>query len=147
MFSPWPSRRDTPATIDLGCSPRRVAELQHPGVVVRPLRICLGCGGRFRPEGSVSRCEGCRRASPEQNRRKNARRQQAGNGAARRLRYAVNRVGRSLCATCQVVYPARAIEIDHRVPLSRGGRDVDDNVQPLCRECHRVKSRRERLGS
>ena len=46
-----------------------------------------------------------------------------------------------LCATC---YDAGRIvptdEIDHVVPLSRGGTDDDDNVQGLCAACHRAKS-------
>jgi len=38
-------------------------------------------------------------------------------------------------------------EVDHRIPLSQGGSDRDDNLQWLCRTpCHEVKSLREQGG-
>ena len=36
-----------------------------------------------------------------------------------------------------------AVEVDHIVPLHRGGRDELANLQALCRECHRGKSAAE----
>lgn len=33
-----------------------------------------------------------------------------------------------------------AVEIDHRIPLSKGGTDTPDNRQSLCRECHLLKT-------
>jgi 5-methylcytosine-specific restriction enzyme A len=33
-----------------------------------------------------------------------------------------------------------ATEIDHIIPLSKGGTYDDDNLQPLCTECHKVKT-------
>ena len=45
-----------------------------------------------------------------------------------------------LCRACG--RPAR--EVDHVVPLFRGGAPFDfDNLQPLCRKCHRRKNRVE----
>ena len=35
-------------------------------------------------------------------------------------------------------------EVDHMVPLSRGGADAEGNVQRLCRRCHRAKTAGER---
>lgn len=32
---------------------------------------------------------------------------------------------------------------DHIIPLSQGGQDVRSNTQPLCKECHDLKSRDE----
>ena len=32
---------------------------------------------------------------------------------------------------------------DHIVPLAEGGRDVDDNVQALCVDCHDLKTQAE----
>lgn len=49
---------------------------------------------------------------------------------------------RWLCAVCKAILSA-VYEIDHRVPLHRGGTDTFDNLQALCPNCHRVKSRRE----
>jgi len=39
-----------------------------------------------------------------------------------------------------------ADEVDHIVPLSRGGGDERSNLQPLCRPCHAAKTARERHG-
>lgn len=35
---------------------------------------------------------------------------------------------------------AVATEVDHIVPLSKGGPDSAHNKQGLCRECHRLKT-------
>ena len=36
------------------------------------------------------------------------------------------------------------LEVDHRVPLERGGDPWElDNLQSLCRDCHHGKTRRE----
>lgn len=42
------------------------------------------------------------------------------------------------CAYCGVVAP---LEVDHRVPLSRGGTNSIDNVLPACRSCNGAKHR------
>jgi 5-methylcytosine-specific restriction protein A len=34
-------------------------------------------------------------------------------------------------------------EVDHIIPLWKGGTDDDDNKELLCRECHKTKSARE----
>lgn len=33
-----------------------------------------------------------------------------------------------------------AAEIDHRIPLRKGGKDEDSNRQALCIDCHKVKT-------
>ena len=33
-----------------------------------------------------------------------------------------------------------AVEVDHRVPLSKGGDDTTDNMQGLCKACHDIKT-------
>ena len=46
-----------------------------------------------------------------------------------------------LCRACTLAGRLRAAtEVDHIVPLYRGGADDDDNLQPLCSDCHRAKS-------
>lgn len=42
------------------------------------------------------------------------------------------------CAYCGVAAP---LEVDHRVPLSRGGTNAIDNVLPACRSCNGAKHR------
>lgn len=40
------------------------------------------------------------------------------------------------CIQCSSV---KNLEIDHIIPLSRGGRHDEDNMQTLCRPCNRKK--------
>lgn len=42
-----------------------------------------------------------------------------------------------LCVHCLAVGRVRAWEeLDHKIPLHKGGTDTPDNRQGLCRECH-----------
>lgn len=53
-----------------------------------------------------------------------------------------------LCRECAKVGETRvAVQVDHIVPLSRGGSDEMTNLQPLCQVHHDEKSARERVGS
>lgn len=46
------------------------------------------------------------------------------------------------CAGCGQV--TAALELDHVIPLCRGGSDADSNLQPLCAAvCHPKKSKQE----
>jgi 5-methylcytosine-specific restriction enzyme A len=52
-----------------------------------------------------------------------------------------------LCAECaKAGRVSAAVQRDHIVPLSQGGRDVASNTQGLCAECHARKSEQERLA-
>lgn len=64
----------------------------------------------------------------------------------RKIRAAVLRE-QPLCVECLgagVVTAAN--EVDHIVPLSQGGTNEWDNLQPLCKSCHSKKTRREMAG-
>ena len=53
-----------------------------------------------------------------------------------------------LCRACHdkgIIRIAR--EIDHIVPLADGGQDIDANCQPLCLDCHALKSAMEAAGT
>ena len=54
----------------------------------------------------------------------------------RKLRIACFRVWGSTCMYCG----DRATEVDHITELAAGGTNTIDNVQPLCKECHRHKT-------
>lgn len=51
---------------------------------------------------------------------------------------------------CQVCHKANRItaatEVDHIVPKSRGGTDVPQNLQAICKQCHQLKTHREAVG-
>ena len=34
-------------------------------------------------------------------------------------------------------------EVDHRIPKAEGGTDADENLQTICEDCHKEKTRRE----
>lgn len=40
-----------------------------------------------------------------------------------------------------------ATEVDHIIPRSKGGTDIWENLQALCKSCHSKKTRRENSGN
>ena len=43
------------------------------------------------------------------------------------------------CNGCKVLFPFRNFDIDHIVPISKGGTDHPDNLQLLCGACNSTK--------
>ena len=59
----------------------------------------------------------------------------------RELRALVLRA-RPLCVYCQARgILTEATEVDHRVALVNGGSDAFENLDPVCRDCHAIKTR------
>lgn len=48
------------------------------------------------------------------------------------------------CAKCGLVWRSHIDQIDHIIPLEQAGSNEDSNLQPLCNECHKVKTIGER---
>ncbi|MFE0447331.1 HNH endonuclease [Streptomyces fungicidicus] len=44
------------------------------------------------------------------------------------------------CAHCPKEFLPSGVEVDHIVPIHKGGQDTEDNVQVLCVSCHWVKT-------
>ena len=78
----------------------------------------------------------------------------------RKRKVAQSRIGRSepqrrkiaqrqnwRCAStnCDLVGELEGYDLDHIIPLWKGGEDADDNLQALCPACHRRKTDLERL--
>lgn len=55
------------------------------------------------------------------------------------LRRAIFRRDRYTCAYCGHRGNSATLEVDHRLPLSRGGTDDPDNLTTACWECNREK--------
>lgn len=66
-----------------------------------------------------------------------------GQNAAASLRFSLREAEFGVCAACFGTFPLGAVDVDHIVPLSKGGADVAGNVQVLCKACHRVKTRED----
>ncbi|RMG71918.1 MAG: HNH endonuclease [Chloroflexi bacterium] len=49
---------------------------------------------------------------------------------------------------CRICYKdgrlVAATEVDHIVPLCKGGNDNRDNLQSLCCDCHKIKTREDK---
>ena len=64
--------------------------------------------------------------------------------AARRERETVLERDDYLCVTCALHgRVTEGTEVDHIIPLWQGGSDTVSNKQLLCKECHKVKTRKE----
>lgn len=102
---------------------------------------CLDCRGWATHEGR------CRTHHADYNARRSikghSKRRAAiarGNNAAAKMRRAVRVAGGTNCAHCTGWFVGSELDIDHVRPLALGGEDVESNVQPLCKRCHRVKT-------
>ena len=63
-------------------------------------------------------------------------------GAVRSVnRYAVLRAAQYKCGICGVDI-SDSFEVDHKIPVSRGGRTEDSNLHAVCPSCNRRKGRK-----
>lgn len=44
------------------------------------------------------------------------------------------------CNDCMTNLVEREFDIDHRIPIANGGKNSIDNLQPLCKKCHKKKT-------
>ena len=114
---------------------------------IRPMRPCKhrGCGALV--AGGKSYCEA--HASEEVKWQPDAlrgNRHVRGYGNAwvkRRERILLRDCG--LCQVCKHVGRVTiATDVDHIISKARDGTDDDDNLQAICRDCHKAKTARER---
>lgn len=60
-------------------------------------------------------------------------------GLSRRLRYQVFQRDKHTCQYCGRKPPEVRLEVDHRIPVSKGGTDDLDNLITACEDCNRGK--------
>jgi 5-methylcytosine-specific restriction enzyme A len=48
-----------------------------------------------------------------------------------------------ICQMCRQPIDVMGFDLDHHVPLAIGGEDDEENMRPLCRTCHALKTRGE----
>jgi 5-methylcytosine-specific restriction endonuclease McrA len=58
-----------------------------------------------------------------------------------RLRRQVRRRARGRCESCGVPTPPGSGSVDHRLPVALGGSTTMANLQLLCDECERAKTK------
>lgn len=72
-------------------------------------------------------------------------RHQRGYGTAwTKLRLRILRRDKYQCQPClKYGFYTEAKEVDHITPKSKGGTDSPDNLQAICKQCHRLKTQSE----
>lgn len=59
------------------------------------------------------------------------------------LRYLVLSKGGKRCALCGATTKDRVLDVDHIIPRSHGGKNVEENLQVLCSKCNRSKGNQD----
>jgi len=59
-----------------------------------------------------------------------------------KLRFAVLRRDKYVCQYCGACGPETELEVDHKIPVSRGGTDEMENLVTSCIKCNRGKGNR-----
>ena len=57
----------------------------------------------------------------------------------RRSQWWKNKRGKNRCYYCQKNFSAKELTMDHRIPLTRGGKSCKSNIVPCCKECNNNK--------
>jgi len=55
------------------------------------------------------------------------------------LRHKILKRDRFTCQACGARSPDVELEVDHKLPVSRGGTDEESNLTTLCKDCNRGK--------
>ena len=113
-------------------------------------RVCLDCGNEFDGFNGKIRCDSCSKKHIRKYRKKFKKKRRALlRGAKQGIAFNdidVFRRDKWRCKECGVkvqkknIYADDAAELDHIVPVSKGGPHIPSNTQTLCRKCNQDKS-------
>lgn len=111
---------------------------------MKPMAACLGCGKAC----AGSRCEGCAKVQQEVSLERPGERVYNRRIWGRvRQRVLERDVYCRLRVKCDAERPAVATEVDHIMPVARGGAAYDEvNLQGVCTACHSHKTASEDGG-
>jgi 5-methylcytosine-specific restriction endonuclease McrA len=62
------------------------------------------------------------------------------------LRYEVLKESDGRCSLCGATKKERPLDVDHIIPLSKGGKTTKDNLQVLCAKCNRAKGNKDKTN-
>ena len=51
-----------------------------------------------------------------------------------------NEIARGICHYCGKEFKSKELTMDHKVPISRGGKSTKGNIVPSCKECNNKKT-------
>lgn len=100
-------------------------------------RRCLDCSTLIDRGSRCTRCQ-----LPRQQAETRLKNQRRGGWSWTRTRQRIIERDMGMCQLCG----RKGEEVDHIVPLSRGGTNADYNLRLLCHECHVRKGREDQLG-
>jgi len=57
----------------------------------------------------------------------------------KKTRWWLDQINRGICAYCEESFDPEQLTMDHKVPVSKGGRSVKSNVAVACKTCNTNK--------
>ncbi|MGA1825850.1 MAG: HNH endonuclease [bacterium] len=57
----------------------------------------------------------------------------------RKMQWWKNKISQGICYYCQKKFKPHELTMDHKIPLSRGGKSNKGNVVPCCEKCNKEK--------